>query len=995
MPPAHAELPSAFLSKLHKLANGNYELPSGIIIDKNGFLVIKNKTQIHTLHFASIQGANGTVSDGPSCQKIGGTWDGSVKTCTVTSLVVNSPNTLTISGNIMLAYNNLDVSGVLNITQGSSTGPYNVCTPDSCTSSFTIEKNGLVNNSGIMYDSESNLIIYGTLNNLGSISTGKGSIFGEPNSTIDNQGQIDIQESSFDNSGIFNNHKTISNSDGDIQNNDGASFINDGNVTQTFNGFFINNGTVTNNVSSKITNTEDPNSEIIINLKTISNFGNITNEMFNYIDNNGAINNQCGTIFNSGTFSGNAINNISCKQTQMNDNIASYGATTNSATPIQAEFVTNSSSLSGKLINIILVDLKKIGSPSGTIQIGIFNSDLSVKQLFGTKSASSLSSSLTQYSFSLPTSQKYEIQPGDRIGIKFTGGTSSNYVDIGTDQTNSFNGSNSLLTFYRSSWMTFPGKDLTMTLKLDSTTLSISSMTTGLTAKPGNSQIFLSWTTPSNNGGSSITGYKIERASPPNAEFSTLVANTGTTATTYTDSGLTANNTYGYRLSAINSEGSGIVSNIASATLTSSSGPPSSQVLMNDTILSYGATTNSANSLQTEYASASSVLVGKPIDTMIVDLKKVGSPTGTIQIGIFNTDLSVKQLFGSKDASSLTTSQLHYSFSLPTNQTYTIQSGDRIGVKYTGGSSSSYVDVGTDQTNAFDGTNSYLMKFTTSWETYTGKDLTMTLTSNSSPGNPVPPSPPTALTASATSSSQISLSWTSPSNNGGSPITGYKIERESPVGAGFSVLVANTNSVATTFVNNGLAADTVYNYRVSAINSAGTGNSSNTASAKTQSGVVSPPTTIMNDTVLSYGATTNSANQLQTEFASSTSSLVGKSIDTIKVNLKKVGSPTGTIQIGIFNTDRSVKQLFGTKDASTLTSSQILYSFSLPTNQTYQIQSGDRIGVKYTGGSSSSYVDVGTDQTNSFDGTNSYLMKYTTTWETYTGKDLTMALTLH
>src|SRR3989475_9385350 len=41
------------------------------------------------------------------------------------------------------------------------------------------------------------------------------------------------------------------------------------------------------------------------------------------------------------------------------------------------------------------------------------------------------------------------------------------------------------------------------------------------------------------------------------------------------------------------------------------------------------------------------------------------------------------------------------------------------------------------------------------------------------------PSPPIALTASASSSSQIALSWTAPSDNGGSSITGYKIDQKS------------------------------------------------------------------------------------------------------------------------------------------------------------------------------------------------------------------------
>src|SRR5438128_11502593 len=45
----------------------------------------------------------------------------------------------------------------------------------------------------------------------------------------------------------------------------------------------------------------------------------------------------------------------------------------------------------------------------------------------------------------------------------------------------------------------------------------------------------------------------------------------------------------------------------------------------------------------------------------------------------------------------------------------------------------------------------------------------------------VAPSPPTGLAATAVSSSQINLSWTAP-NNGGSAITGYKIERSADGG---------------------------------------------------------------------------------------------------------------------------------------------------------------------------------------------------------------------
>lgn len=95
------------------------------------------------------------------------------------------------------------------------------------------------------------------------------------------------------------------------------------------------------------------------------------------------------------------------------------------------------------------------------------------------------------------------------------------------------------------------------------------------------------------------------------------------------------------------------------------------------------------------------------------------------------------------------------------------------------------------------------------------------------------PSAPTGLGAVAMSTSRIDLVWNAPSNNGGSSITGYKIERSTNGGNSWSTLVSNTGSTNTLYADTGLSSSTTYTYRVSAINSIGTSSPSNTASATT------------------------------------------------------------------------------------------------------------------------------------------------------------------
>ncbi|MEW6536824.1 MAG: FG-GAP-like repeat-containing protein [Candidatus Auribacterota bacterium] len=85
-----------------------------------------------------------------------------------------------------------------------------------------------------------------------------------------------------------------------------------------------------------------------------------------------------------------------------------------------------------------------------------------------------------------------------------------------------------------------------------------------LVANPANGVIVLTWNIPSNNGGASVTDYKIYRGTSSDNE--TFLLNTNSTVTSYTDTSVTNGTEYFYKVSAVNSAGEGSLSNEASGT---------------------------------------------------------------------------------------------------------------------------------------------------------------------------------------------------------------------------------------------------------------------------------------------------------------------------------------------------------------------------------------------------------------------------------------------
>ena len=79
--------------------------------------------------------------------------------------------------------------------------------------------------------------------------------------------------------------------------------------------------------------------------------------------------------------------------------------------------------------------------------------------------------------------------------------------------------------------------------------------------------IMLHWRAPSSDGGSAITGYRIEYSTDDGTLWSDLVADTQDTSLVYLHENLTANDEIHYRIYAINGEGEGAVSDTVSATV--------------------------------------------------------------------------------------------------------------------------------------------------------------------------------------------------------------------------------------------------------------------------------------------------------------------------------------------------------------------------------------------------------------------------------------------
>ncbi len=101
---------------------------------------------------------------------------------------------------------------------------------------------------------------------------------------------------------------------------------------------------------------------------------------------------------------------------------------------------------------------------------------------------------------------------------------------------------------------------------------TVPSAPNSLAATAASGEITLTWSAPTSNGGTSITGYNMYRGTSTGTEL--LLKNVGVVLA-YTDAGLANGQTYYYEVAAVNAVGEGPKSKEATATPTASATPPS------------------------------------------------------------------------------------------------------------------------------------------------------------------------------------------------------------------------------------------------------------------------------------------------------------------------------------------------------------------------------------------------------------------------------------
>jgi len=372
-----------------------------------------------------------------------------------------------------------------------------------------------------------------------------------------------------------------------------------------------------------------------------------------------------------------------------------------------------------------------------------------------------------------------------------------------------------------------------------------------LAAGGSDSQINLSWADDFNN----ELGFVVETAPSASGPW-TVIASVGPNVTTYMQSGLSALSTYFFRVHSYNNFGDSPYSNVAGGTTLAGpditapsipSGLTATAISSNKVNLSWANATDSGGSGLAGYqvylngtqiatvTTASYSATGLSPNTSYCFTISASDNAGNISVPgsqACATTLGVVPAAPSGlVALAVSSSQI--------NLTWQDNSSNETGfmVQRASGSGGPWTQIGIVGANVTSCAHTGLTASTTYFYRVcayngSGNSVYSSVTSASTPAAPdtTAPSVPAGVVASATSTSQVSVSWNVSTDSGGSGLAGYHVYRD-------GTLVTTTTT--TVFADGGLSTASLYCYTIVAYDNAGNNSSASSQACATTTSAAS------------------------------------------------------------------------------------------------------------------------------------------------------------